>query len=219
MIHTHTQTDSVIILDFETTGLSPQKGDRCIEVGAVRLHQGQVQEHFQRLMHPGRRVSRFIEAYTGISNAMLAEAEPCEQVFAELAEFLGDDPIVAHNASFDRRFLEAEFARLNHQPRNPWGCSMKLARRVIPEAPKHGLGPLVDFCQIPVQGRFHRALADAQMTTSLWLLMLERLQQRHSELNISFELLQALSATPKTKVAAFLQQHAAAQRQTQSQRS
>ncbi len=62
---------SVVVLDFETTGLSPNQGDRAIEIGAVKLENGTVVDRFQSLMNPGFRVSGFIENYTGISNAML----------------------------------------------------------------------------------------------------------------------------------------------------
>ncbi|MDX2367751.1 MAG: 3'-5' exonuclease, partial [Colwellia sp.] len=64
--------NSLIILDFETSGLSPDLGDRAIEIGAVKLEKGKVVEQFQALMNPGRPVSSFIEGYTGITNKMLS---------------------------------------------------------------------------------------------------------------------------------------------------
>jgi hypothetical protein len=67
--------DTVVILDFETTGLSPGMGDRAIEIGAVRIDNGQVTERFQELMNPGQRISGFIELYTGITNS----PAPCLQ--------------------------------------------------------------------------------------------------------------------------------------------
>ena len=72
--------DSLIVLDFETTGLSPNVGDRAIEIGAVRLEKGEVVERFQALMNPGKPVSGFIENYTGITNRMLSKAAPCDEV-------------------------------------------------------------------------------------------------------------------------------------------
>ena len=62
--------NTAIILDFETTGLSPNIGDRAIEIGAVKIENGEVTARFQELMNPGQRVSSFIESYTGITNAM-----------------------------------------------------------------------------------------------------------------------------------------------------
>ena len=96
------------MLDYETTGLSPDQGDRGIEIGAVMLEGGKVIDRFQALMNPGFRVDSFIEGYTGITNTMLRTASSCESVTREFAEFIGDYNLVAHNASFDRRFLDAE---------------------------------------------------------------------------------------------------------------
>ncbi|MEZ8386577.1 PolC-type DNA polymerase III, partial [Vibrio splendidus] len=100
--------DSVIVLDFETTGLSPNMGDRAIEIGAVKLVNGEVVDTFQQLMNPGFRVSGFIESYTGISNRMLSTAASCSEVMDEFADFIQGSQLVAHNASFDKRFLDAE---------------------------------------------------------------------------------------------------------------
>lgn len=99
---------SAIVLDFETTGLSPNQGDRAIEIGAVKLENGQVVDRFQSLMNPGFRVSGFIEGYTGITNNMLNHAPSCDEVMSEFVDFIGDANLVAHNASFDKRFLDAE---------------------------------------------------------------------------------------------------------------
>ena len=63
--------DTVVVLDFETTGLSPDYGDRAIEIGAVKLVDGVLVDRFQQLMNPGQRISSFIENYTGITNSML----------------------------------------------------------------------------------------------------------------------------------------------------
>ncbi len=60
--------DSVVILDFETTGLTPEKWGRAIEIGAVRIQNGEIKDSFQELMNPGRKISKFIKNYTGITN-------------------------------------------------------------------------------------------------------------------------------------------------------
>ena len=113
--------DTVVVLDFETTGLSPDAGDRAIEIGAVRVVNGEVVERFQELMNPGRPVSAFIEDYTGISNRLLKDAAPCEEVMVRFADFIGDYNMVAHNACFDKRFLDAELARINRGYRGEFG--------------------------------------------------------------------------------------------------
>ncbi|MEH6649803.1 MAG: 3'-5' exonuclease [Motiliproteus sp.] len=199
--------NSVVVLDFETTGLSPDQGDRAIEIGAVRLVNGQIHDRFQALMNPGCRVSGFIEQYTGINNAMLADAAPCAKVMAEFADYLGDDNLVAHNASFDRRFLIAELQQIGYADVGEFACSMLTARRIYPEAPNHKLGTLVRYKQLPTDGTYHRALADAEMTAHLWLRLLDDLGQKYALGAISFSLMQRLGKTAKGAVAKMLSRH------------
>jgi len=101
--YSNANADTVIVVDVETTGMSPDHGDRAIEVGAVKLDKGEVIDRFQCLMNPGIRLNGFIEDFTGISNAMLKNAPPCEEVMGEFTD----------NASFDRRFLDAECCRIS----------------------------------------------------------------------------------------------------------
>lgn len=199
-----TRADTVVVLDFETTGLSPRDGDRAIEIGAVRLERGQIVDRFQQLINPGFRVSRFIEQYTGITNGMLQRAPDGAEVMAQFADFMGDHNLVAHNASFDRRFLEAELNLIERPYTGTFACSMLVARRVYPQAPNHKLGSLVAFKNLPTDGVFHRALADCEMTARLWLQMLADLTAQYGLSPISFELMRRLSRQSKDAVAHFL---------------
>lgn len=198
------RADTVVVLDFETTGLSPDQGDRAIEIGAVRVEQGQVTDRFQQLMNPGVRISAFIEDYTGISNKMLQQAPPCDEVMAQFCDFISDDNLVAHNASFDRRFLDAELHLIKRKYGGTFACSMLVARRLYQDAPNHKLGGLVSYKNIPTDGVFHRALADSEMTTRLWLMMLEDINEQYAISPVSFALMQQLSRKPKNTVANFL---------------
>lgn len=112
------RADTVIVLDFETTGLSPNGGDRAIDIGAVRIEKGKIRERFQSLMNPGKRVVSFIEEYTGITNAMLKTAPPCTTVMAECR-------------------------RINRSPSGEFACSMLASRRLYPHAPNHKLDTLM----------------------------------------------------------------------------
>jgi len=197
--------NTVVVLDFETTGLSPGAGDRAIEIGAVRIEQGEVTARFQELMNPGQRVSGFIESYTGISNAMLATARPCAEVMRDFAQFIGDHNLIAHNASFDKRFLDAELGRISLAYRGQFSCSMLAARRVFQQAPDHKLSTLVKYMNIPVEGVFHRALYDSEMTARLWLAMLDNVQRQYLLSSIDFGLMQKLGKTPKHAVDSFWQ--------------
>ncbi len=193
------QANSVVILDFETTGLSPNLGDRAIEIGAVKLVDGEVVDSFQQLMNPGFRVSPFIENYTGITNNMLRKAPSCDEVMISFSEFIADENLIAHNASFDKRFLDAELARINRGYAGEFVCSLLVARRLIQDAPSYKLGELVRYKNIDNDGVFHRALADAQMTAKLWLHMIEDLELSGIT-NPSFHFMQTVSKTAKGKV-------------------
>ena len=200
--------NTLVVLDFETTGLSPNQGARAIEIGAVLIENGVITQRFSELMNPGFRISRFIEDYTGISNQMLRDAAPCNEVMARFADFIADHNLVAHNAAFDQRFLDAEFAQIRHRYLGQFGCSLLVARRLYQAAPNHQLGTLVRYKQLPTDGTFHRALADAEMTGHLWLAMLADLQQEFGVNAPTFELLQKIAKKTKADVPKFLRQYA-----------
>lgn len=194
------RADSLIILDFETTGLSPDMGDRAIEIGAVKLENGEVVDRFQELMNPGKRVSGFIEDYTGISNAMLADADSCEQVMGRFSDFIQGSNLIAHNASFDKRFLDAELSRIAGSYSGEFSCSLLVSRRVFQDAPSHKLGQLVEYARIPSEGEFHRALYDSEMTAKVWMAMLDDIGERYNAFDLTFEQIQKLAKTPKKSV-------------------
>lgn len=197
--------NTLIVLDFETTGLSPDMGDRAIEIGAVRIEEGVVTKRFQELMNPRRRISYFIENYTGITNAMLRGARPCEEVMDQFADFIDGYHLVAHNASFDKRFLDAELSRISRTYSGEFVCSMLLARRIYQDAPNHKLGDLIRHLQIPSGGTFHRALYDSEMTAKLWLAMLETIDTKYDLSEIPFALVKKLSKAPKKSVHGILE--------------
>ncbi len=199
------RADTVIVLDFETTGLSPDYGDRAIEIGAVRIENGEVVERFQSLMNPGRRINSFIEGYTGITNGMLKNAPPCKEVMHKFADFINGYNLVAHNASFDKRFLDAELDKISRSYSGQFACSMLMSRRIYQDAPNHKLGTLIEYTNIPADGVFHRALYDSEMTTKLWLAMLDNISERYDIESIPFTLTQKLTKIPKHDVHQFLQ--------------
>jgi len=189
--------DTVVVLDFETTGLSPQYGDRAIEIGAVLVEGGTIVARFQKLMNPGFRISSFIEGYTGITNEMLKGEACCEEVMAEFSAFIDGHNIVAHNASFDKRFLDFELKRANRSYDGACCCSLLVSRRVFQDSPNHKLQTLVSHAGIPEIGSFHRALADAEMTAHLWMAMIDRICQQYGISMISFDQLRELSRVDK----------------------
>lgn len=200
---------TVVVLDFETTGLSPDRGDRAIEIGAVLIRDNRIVDRFQSLMNPAMRISSFIEGYTGITNAMLAAAPTVSEVMQDFAAFMADHHLVAHNAGFDRRFLDAELQRICHERRGEFACSLLLARRIYPDAPRHNLETLVRYKNLATEGVHHRALADAEMTGHLWISMINDLKSAYQLDNIPFAILQRLSRVSKKAVPAFLERFAA----------
>ncbi|GBE11731.1 DNA polymerase III PolC-type [bacterium BMS3Bbin14] len=201
----------VIVLDFETTGLSPQYGDRAIEIGAVLIENDGIADRFQSLMNPGFRISSFIEAYTGISNDMVETAPPCAEVMQQFAEFMGHYPLVAHNASFDRKFLDLELGLIGKSRNSDMACSMLAARRIYPDAPNHKLGTLVRYCGIHTDGTFHRALADAEMTGHLWLAMINEIKAGYGVTRVPFDLMQKIAGIARVQAPVFLAKVAAGQ--------
>ncbi|NMG28651.1 PolC-type DNA polymerase III [Aromatoleum evansii] len=187
----------VAVIDFETTGLSPAQGDRATEVAAVILEGGKVVDRYQSLMNTGVRIPAFIESLTGISNEMVRRAPPAAQVMQDVSDFVGDRPLVAHNASFDSKFWDAELARIERSRRQEFVCSLLLSRRIFPLAPSHKLGALVEYANLPVAGRYHRALADAEMAASLLLCLEGELRERHQVSEVSVELLRRIQRVPK----------------------
>jgi len=194
----------VVVIDFETTGLSPHHGDRVIEVGCVLVSGNQIIDRFHSLMNPELRISAFIEDYTGITNTMLSSAPVVKEVMHTLKRFLDHHPLVAHNASFDSRFLDAELRRINHLRGNQFGCSLLLSRRIYPDVPDHKLATLVRCKGLKTDGIHHRALADAEMTAHLWMRMIADIKGRYGLKNVPFKLMQSLMKIPKKKVHEFM---------------
>lgn len=192
--------NDIVVLDFETTGMSAGKyADRAIEIGAVKIRNGQIIDEFGQLMNPGVRINAFIEDFTGISNAMLKGAPDNAEVMSQFSHFIQGCNLVAHNASFDQRFLDMELELINSPHDGQFTCSMLLARRLFQEAPNHKLGTLVSFLNIQTDGNFHRALSDAQMTGQLWLLLLEQAETLLGKAP-SFADMKKLSKMPKQKI-------------------
>ncbi|MBF0160082.1 MAG: 3'-5' exonuclease, partial [Magnetococcales bacterium] len=155
----------------------------------------------------GEWVPYFITELTGITNAMVRRAPPVARVMNEVADFVGDLPLVAHNASFDRKFWDAELAMIGRarQQGQEFACSMLAARRVYPNAPNHQLGTLASFCQLPAAGQAHRALADATVTSTLLLHMEAELIARFQISQLSHGLLRALQRAKKDNLAPCLE--------------
>ena len=197
----------IAVIDFETTGLSPAMGDRATEVAIVMLEGGEVVGRFQSLMNAGVRISAFIESFTGISNAMVAAAPPATEVRAAASRFVGDAPMVAHNASFDRRYWQAELARAGLGAAQPFACTVLLSRRLYPEARSHSLGAIAAHHSLPSAGRAHRALADAEVAAALLGRIQADLCDRFDLPQARHPLLMKVQASPRQALASVVKRY------------
>ena len=199
---TATDTDTLAVIDFETTGMSPALGARATEIAVVLLRKGRIVDRYASLMRSGAWVPPFIEQLTGISNRMLAGAPSAQQVMREVAKFTAGCPVVAHNASFDRAFWLHEHGLAESDAtvtQAPFACTLLLSRRLYPQAPNHKLGTLAQWHGIAPIGRAHRALADAEMAAGLWQRIVQDVQARHAA-EVPFGLLCLLQRTPRQQL-------------------
>lgn len=166
-----------IAFDTETTGLNPADGERVIEIGAVELiNHIPTGRTFRRLINPGRPVSEATIRITGITDADLKDQPPFEHpdIVDAFLSFLGEATLVAHNASFDRGFLNAELARCGRPPipEERWIDTVAMARKRFPGAPA-SLDALCKRFDISLESRtFHGALLDSQLLASVYLELL-----------------------------------------------
>jgi DNA polymerase-3 subunit epsilon len=133
---------AVAFVDLETTGTTPT-GDRVTEVGIVRVQDGQLVEEWSSLVNPECAIPEEIQALTGITNAMVRDAPTFAQLAPEVHERLRDHLFVAHNARFDYGFLKNEFRRLELPFTADVLCTVRLSRKLYPEAVGHGLDAVI----------------------------------------------------------------------------
>ncbi len=205
---------TLAVVDFETTGISPGQGARATEVAAVLVSGGRIVDRFASLMRSGAWVSPFIEQLTGISNRMLDAAPPAEAVMSEVLAFTRGLPLVAHNAAFDRGFwlAEAQRASIEASAAPRFACTLLLSRRLYPHVPNHRLGTLAACFSLPRAGRAHRALADAETTAHLLLKIQRDVSERfHQQLvsrDVDHDLLLALQSGAATQMQRCVARHA-----------
>ena len=167
-------TTEFLVVDTETNGLA---GDACelTEVGAVLVGGGELHERWETLLTVRAPLSRGIQRFTGITQAMVDEAPPAEAQLPELAAQLRGRVLVAHSASFDRRVLRQAFERAGLRwPNPPQLCTVALARRLHPLARQRRLRALAESLGIEVEVS-HRALADAETCARVFCALFPRL--------------------------------------------
>lgn len=158
------------VLDLETTGFHTGR-DSIIEIAILRVDLDGERIYttaYSFLVRPPRTIPRKISELTGITNEMVAEAEGIDKVVPKVKDIVGDLPVVAHSASFDRRFLERKANLMNLSfARNEWICTLQMAKRAWPSRVDHKLSSFAIDLGMPEQT--HRALADCEITLEVYL--------------------------------------------------
>lgn len=168
-----------VVVDVETTGGSAGYGDRITEFAAVRLDgHGRPVDEFSTLLNPDRPIPPFISRMTRITSRMVARAPRFFDIADDVRRILNGAIFVAHNASFDWRFVSSELNWAVGIPlRGRLLCTVRLARKVVPEVRSRSLDSLQYFFGVENEAR-HRAFGDARATARIFRRMLERLDER-----------------------------------------
>ncbi len=180
-----TLDDSFVVFDLETTGLRKELCE-IIEIGAVKVINGEVVGHFNQFVNPGSLLPAKITELTGITDDMLKDASSISDVFPDFLEFIGNCCLVAHNAQFDIGFIHHAARRLGYEINNSVLCTVELSRALLPELNNHKLNTLVKYFDVTLKNH-HRACDDAAATADVYIKLIEMLKTRNinklSEIN------------------------------------
>ncbi|HEX8181926.1 MAG TPA: exonuclease domain-containing protein [Pyrinomonadaceae bacterium] len=168
------ETDFVVV-DVETTDARTPPG-RITEIGAYRVHAGSIVAEFRTLVNPETPIPSFIVGLTGITDQMVKDAPRFADIAHEWLQFADLAVLVAHNASFDVRFLNHELARVYPGRRmcNTQLCTVKLTRQLMPDLVNHRLHTIAEHFAVPIPNR-HRAPDDARATAEIFIRLLAQL--------------------------------------------
>lgn len=156
-----------VVLDLETTGLSKHR-HRITEIAALRIKDGEVVDKYEQLINPEMRIPSFITRLTGIDNEMVADAPTISQALPGFLDFLSNDMMIAHNATFDYGFIDHNASEvLGRGISNYRLCTRKLASRILPRLPSKKLSAICMHLGIENE-EAHRAMADVKVTYQIF---------------------------------------------------
>ena len=170
---------SYICIDLETTGLNP-KTDKIIEVGAVKIIDGQQAGIFSTFVNPGRKLEQRITELTGIEDKDLEKAPYIEEILPKLLEFMEELPLLGHSILFDFSFLKRAAAYYKLTFEKEAVDTLKIARKYLAELEHRSLDYLCQHYQIPHHA--HRAMDDAQATDILYRKLTELFDNGNEDL-------------------------------------
>jgi len=160
------ENEEYSILDIETTGLDC-KNDKITEIGIIRIRNGKIISEFEMLVNPEIHIPEKITELTGITDAMVENAETIDKVIPKMLEFIGDTTLVAHNAEFDIGFIRHNVEKMGLKLNNTYIDTLKLARNVYPGLKRYNLGALAEYLNITVDVA-HRALDDVKTLVQIF---------------------------------------------------
>jgi len=187
---------NMCIVDIETTG-ARYMGHRVIEIGAVKIQNGQCVDTFHTLLNPGRPIPPIITQITGITDKDVVDAPFFEDIHNDFFEFTKDHIFVAHNVRFDYGFLRQEFEELGKKFHLKMLCSVRLSRQLFKEHRRHDLSSIIERHKIEVKSR-HRALDDARAVWEFFKVVIREKDAQTQELTLT-QLLKAPSIPAKLK--------------------
>ena len=170
--------DEYIVFDLETTGLSANEGDSIIEIGAVKISNGIIVDRFDELINPGKLLDPKITEITCITDEMLKNKPTEKEMVIKFMNWVGDTPMVAHNARFDLSFLEMAYLKYNlGRFRNTIIDTLGLSRYLESHERYHNLATLVKRYNIEWdEDKHHRADYDSEGTALIFYKMLKKLE-------------------------------------------
>ena len=172
--------NTYVVFDLETTGFNAGGGDSIIEIGAVKLKNGEIIDKFDLLVNPGVKLQEHIVRLTHITDEMLKDCPSEEEAVKEFIKWVGDLPMVAHNAKFDASFISMAYQKYNlGEYKNPIIDTLQLSRAIDPDYSRHSLSALVKRYDIEFDEEgHHRADYDALATAQIFHKMLLKLSTR-----------------------------------------
>ncbi len=174
---TEPTAESYVVFDLETTGMNAEV-NRIIEIGAIKVIDNDITGTFNTLINPEQYIPQNIRRLVHITNNMVADKPAIDTVLPMFCDFIGELPLIAHNAPFDMGFLLANCRRENIVINNPVIDTLHLSRKYNRECEKHNLAYLTDYFDINLKNA-HRAYFDALATCELYKII----QQKFYALN------------------------------------
>ena len=167
----------LVVVDLETTGNSPKKGEKIIQLSAVIIEGGEIIDQFTSFVSPGKPIPAFIEELTGINDEMVKDAPSFHEIAPKILELLDHGIFVAHNVQFDLSFLQAELEEAGYNPfTGPAFDTVELAKVVLPSADSFKLTELSNSLNLS-HVRPHQADSDAYVTAEILLYFIEEISK------------------------------------------